>query len=93
LFSLEKSSFKKELFFCSYSLSLFNKSKSKYYKVLLSIGFYIISVFVYNYYSYIDYKQKEIETINDKLKIGAYAVYNTLGEDFFKIATNKDAIS
>jgi signal transduction histidine kinase len=65
----------------------------KYYKILLSISFYIISVFFYNYYSYIDYKQKQIEFIDDKLRIGAYAVYNTLGEDFFKIAISKDAIS
>ncbi len=40
-----------------------------------------------------DYKQKEIEVVDDKLKIGAYAVYNILGEDFFKNATNKDSIS
>lgn len=65
----------------------------KYYKILLSISFYIISVFFYNYYSYIDYKQKQIEVIDDKLRIGAYSVYNILGEDFFKIAISKDAIS
>lgn len=65
----------------------------KYYKILLSIIFYAASVFFYNYYSYIDYKQKEIEIVDDKLKIGAYAVYNTLGEDFFKTATTIDAIS
>ena len=40
-----------------------------------------------------DYKQKEIKVVDDKLKIGAYAVYNILGEDFFKNATNKDSIS
>jgi two-component system, sensor histidine kinase len=68
-------------------------SLSKYYKILLSIGFCIISEFVYNYYSYIDYKQKEIEIIEDKLKMGAYAVYNTLEENFIKITTSKDSIS
>jgi signal transduction histidine kinase len=65
----------------------------KYYKILLAMIFYVISVFFYNYYSYIEYKQKEIEVIDDKLRIGAYAVYNILGEDFFKNATNKDSIS
>lgn len=65
----------------------------KYNKIFLSITFYIIAVFIYNYYSYIDYKQKEIEIIDDKLRIGAYAVYNTLGEDFLKVAITKDAVS
>ena len=64
-----------------------------YNKIFLSIIFYITSIFFYNYYSYINYKQKEIATVDDKLKIGAYAVYNTLGENFFKIATNSDSIS
>ena len=59
----------------------------------LSIIFYIISIFIYNYYSYIDYKKKEIAIVDNKLKIGAYAVYDTLGENFFKIAVDKDAIS
>tara|TARA_B100001063_G_scaffold224980_1_gene233453 strand:+ start:13889 stop:14095 length:207 start_codon:yes stop_codon:yes gene_type:complete len=38
----------------------------------LSIIFYIISIFIYNYYSYIDYKKKEIAIVDNKLKIGAY---------------------
>ena len=65
----------------------------KYYKIFLASIFYVISIFFYNYSSYMDYKQKEIEVVDDKLKIGAYAVYNILGEDFFKNATNKDSIS
>ena len=65
----------------------------KYYKILLASFFYVISVFFYNYYLYMDYKQKQIEVIDDKLRIGAYSVYNILGEDFFKNATNKDSIS
>ena len=65
----------------------------KYYKILISIIFYVVSVFFYNYYSYIDYKQKEMEIVDDKLRMGAYSVYNTLGEDFFKIATTQDSIS
>ena len=65
----------------------------KYYKIFLASIFYVISIFFYNYSSYMDYKQKEIKVVDDKLKIGAYAVYNILGEDFFKNATNKDSIS
>ena len=65
----------------------------KYYKILLASFFYVISVFFYNYYLYMDYKQKQIEVIDDKLRIGAYSVYNILGEDFFKNAISKDAIS
>ena len=65
----------------------------KYNKIFLASIFYVISIFFYNYSSYMDYKQKEIEVVDDKLKIGAYAVYNILGEDFFKNATNKDSIS
>ena len=55
----------------------------KYYKIFLASIFYVISIFFYNYSSYMDYKQKEIKVVDDKLKIGAYAVYNILGEDFF----------
>ena len=65
----------------------------KYYKIFLASIFYVISIFFYNYSSYMDYKQKEIKVVDDKLKIGAYAVYNILGEDFFKKAINKDSIS
>lgn len=65
----------------------------KYKKIFLSIIVYIVTVFIYNYYTYNDYKQKEIATINDKLKLGAYTVYNTLGEEFFKIAREKSSIS
>ncbi|QKE29828.1 signal transduction sensor histidine kinase [Arcobacter acticola] len=65
----------------------------KYYKIFLASIFYVISIFFYNYSSYMDYKQKEIEVVDDKLKIGAYTVYNILGEDFFKKAINKDSIS
>ena len=65
----------------------------KYNKIVLSIIFYIVSIFIFNYYSYNNYREKEIAIIDDKLKIGAYAVYTILGEDFFNIAKDKDSIS
>ncbi len=65
----------------------------KYNKIVLAIIFYIVSIFIFNYYSYNNYKEKEIAIIDDKLKIGAYAVYTILGEDFFNIAKEKNSIS
>ena len=65
----------------------------KYNKIILSIIFYILSVSIYNYSSYIDYKNEERAVIDDKLSIGAYAVYNILGEEFFQTATSKNSIS
>ena len=65
----------------------------KYIKIIVSIAFYILSVSIYNYYTYIDYKDKEIAIVDDKLRIGAYSVYNLLGEEFFQTATSKNSIS
>lgn len=62
-------------------------------KIVLSIIVYFFSVIIYNYYSYHKYEKKEIEIIDDKLKIGAYAVYDFLGKEFFTKAVNKEYLS
>lgn len=65
----------------------------KYFKITISIIFYIASVIFFNYDNYINIKEKEMERLDDKLIIAANAVYLLLENDFFYKATDKDSIS
>ncbi|MEJ2403788.1 MAG: bifunctional diguanylate cyclase/phosphodiesterase [Candidatus Thiodiazotropha sp.] len=67
--------------------------KYKYILIAFSFLIYIISVYIYTTNTLTIKKEEAIAAVDERLKLGAYAVYELLGEEFFKHAIKRDSIT
>jgi diguanylate cyclase (GGDEF)-like protein len=67
--------------------------KYKYILIVFSFVFYILCVYLYTSTTLVHRENESIAAIDERLKVGAYAVYYLLGDDFFRRATQRDSIS
>ncbi len=67
--------------------------KYKYILIAFSFIFYIFCVYLYTTNTLTEKRVEAIAAIDERLKLGAYAVYELIGEEFFKRATKRDSIT
>ncbi|MEJ2612053.1 MAG: bifunctional diguanylate cyclase/phosphodiesterase [Candidatus Thiodiazotropha sp.] len=67
--------------------------KYKYILIAFSFIIYILSVYIYTTNTLTIKKEEAIAAVDERLKLGAYAVYELLGERFFKHAIKHDSIT
>jgi diguanylate cyclase (GGDEF)-like protein len=65
----------------------------KYILIAFSFIIYILSVYIYSTNTLTIKKEEAIAAVDERLKLGAYAVYELLGEGFFKRAIKRDSIT
>jgi hypothetical protein len=67
--------------------------KNKYFLIAFSFVFYILCIYIYTINALTEKREEAITAIDERLKLGAYAVYELIGKEFFKRATKRDSIT